>query len=309
MYLQRNLLVLSTLKFAGIEKIIFETPTYFGTRLQAELLGLSVVRVPCYYEGGFDAGLATFRAEILRNHPCALWITQPRFGIGTNQPITRLRELANLLGPKDAFVIDEAAEQTFPSISASLGPVDCAVIRARGLLKGIGLNGLRMSVVLHPPQWRERFTDILEVVGASLDRFSLTNAVEIARQPNLFRSMLAHANAQVLRGRKKIEIMSLGSWAEPTPLENSYIGSILLNLSNLPGSYLEKRRALLSYCRDRRMPVILGASIGFAFDHNREAVRINYFTPDNNIESSVRILLEAHRVLIQSLAGPRHQES
>ena len=84
--------------------------------------------------------------------------------------------------------------------------------------------------------------------------------------------------------------MSLGSWMEPTALENSYIGSLLLDLTVLPGEYAEKRKALLSYCRDRRMPVILSASIGFAFDERLEAVRVNYFTSSENLRSAAQIL-------------------
>jgi aspartate/methionine/tyrosine aminotransferase len=298
-----NLSVLSALKIEGIESIIFETPMYFGTRQQAELLGLKIIRIPCFRDNRFDNSVATFHRGILEQRRCALWLTQPRFGIGTNQSIDFVCELARLLGPHNVLVIDEAAEQMFPSTLSGLGPVECTIIRTRGLLKGIGLNGLRTAFVLHPRSWRAKITEVLEAVGASLDRYSLTNAAALAKRPGLFHSMLIHANTQVQRERKNLEVMSLGSWMEPTALENSYIGSLLLDLTVLPGEYAEKRKALLSYCRDRRMPVILSASIGFAFDERLEAVRINYFTSSENLRSAARILLDAEQVLRQDLLG------
>lgn len=274
---------------------------YFGTRQQAELLGLNSIRVPCFRDNLFDAGLASFQSAIMRYRRCALWLSQPRFGLGTNQGLDRIRELGRSLGAHNVLVIDEAAEQNFPSHIAAAGAMECTLIRTRGLLKGIGLNGLRTAFVLHPSQWRARFVDTLEALGASLDRYSLTNAAALAKKPILFRSMLAHANEQVQRERRKIEVMSLGSWMEPTALENSYMGSLLLDFSALPGTYAEKRTALLNYCRDCRMPVVLGASIGFAFDDRLEAVRINYFTPSDNIQRSTQILLEAKERLIRTL--------
>jgi histidinol-phosphate/aromatic aminotransferase/cobyric acid decarboxylase-like protein len=289
-----NLLVLCGLKANGFDTIIFETPAYFATLQQTELLQLSCIRIPCFRDEQFEASLSAFEQAICGNARCALWITQPRFGLGTNQKLDRLRALGELLGPNNPLVIDEAAEQTFPSVVAALGPIRCPVIRTRGLLKGAGLNGLRISFVLHCPHWRSRFEEILEAAGASLDRFSLSNAASIALTPGLLPSMLTQANAQVQRERKKLEIMSLGSWMEPTALENSYIGSLLLDLTSLPGSYESKRKAFLAFCRTRRMPVILSASVGFAFDDRWEAVRINYFTPADNVERAARTLLEAY---------------
>jgi hypothetical protein len=109
--------------------------------------------------------------------------------------------------------------------------------------------------------------------------------------------MLLHANGQVCRERKKLEVMSMGSWMEPTTLENSYMGSLLLDFSSVPGAYLDKRKALLSFCKECRMPIILSASIGFALDERCEAVRINYFTSAENVERAGHILLEAQRRL------------
>ena len=87
-----------------------------------------------------------------------------------------------------------------------------------------------------------------------------------------------------------LETVLLDGWATPTKLENSYIGSVLLDLSRLPGTYWEKREAILLECRDLALPVVLRASIGFAFDPTWEAVRINYFTSEENVVETGRLL-------------------
>jgi hypothetical protein len=133
---------------------------------------------------------------------------------------------------------------------------------------------------------------LLESAGASLDRFSLVNAAELAKSPELLSRMLAAANAQVIRLRKSLAVLTVGSWAEPTALENAYIGSILLDLRNLPGTYQQKRTAFLEYCQEVRLPVILRSSIGFAYDSGWEALRINYFTPDENVDRAGRLIVE-----------------
>ncbi|WP_198135141.1 aminotransferase class I/II-fold pyridoxal phosphate-dependent enzyme [Rhodopseudomonas palustris] len=288
-----NLAVLYVLKEAGIDTILFESPAYYATLQQAELLKMEFIRLPTFRAERFEADLERFESILYSRSNCAIWLTQPRFGIGSNQCLKRLRHLGEILGPRRMLVIDEAAEQMFPSVTSGLSQMRCPVFRTRGIVKGVGLNGIRASVILHPPQWRSNFEEILEAAGASLDRFSLSNVALLADTPMLLPTMLRIANAQVRRERAKLEIMSLGSWMQPTPLENGYIGAIMLDLSCIVGSYARKRSALLGFCKDRRMPIVLGSSIGFAFDDEFEAVRINYFTPTENIEKTGAILLEA----------------
>lgn len=294
--------MLTALKRREFKHIVFETPAYFATLEQAELLGLTVTRVPCFKEKQFEITVEDFAKHINPREKTAVWLTQPRFGIGTNQNIDQLQELTDRLGSTNMLVVDEAGEQNYPSLLSKISEFGCDIIRTRGLIKGIGLNGLRISLVLHPPDWRREFECLLEVVGASVDRYSLNSATKLAETPLLLPSMLKTANEQVRSFRCKLETSLLGSWATPTALENSYIGSILLDLSQLPGGYVEKRKALLLEFQSLNMPVVLAASIGFAFDPQLEAVRMNYFTPEKNITNTGQVLNLAFDGIIKRLS-------
>jgi histidinol-phosphate/aromatic aminotransferase/cobyric acid decarboxylase-like protein len=287
-----NLVVLGALRERQIDTIIFETPAYYGTLEQARLLGFRIVRIPTFRHSAFGTPLDTLLAAVREDGRHAFWFTQPRFGVGIDQNVERLQGLAEALSSRDILVFDEAAEQKFPSVLSALGPTSCDIIRTRGMLKGVGLNGLRLSAIIHPKHWRAEMQGLLESAGASLDRFSLVNAADLAKTPELLPRMLAAANSQVIRLRKSLAVLTVGSWAEPTFLENAYIGSILLDFRSLPGTYQQKRTAFLEYCREVRLPVILRCSIGFAYDPDWEALRINYFTPDDNVDRAGRLILE-----------------
>ena len=296
-----NLAVLITLKAKGIRTIIFECPAYYATLDQASILDFRILRVAGQLDTDFNIPIEKFIAK-LPPEPCAVWMTQPRFGLGTDQNLGCLRNLGTALRRDDIIIFDEAAEQAFPSTLSRLGPLNCEVIRTRGLVKGIGLNGLRAAAILHTPKWRRPFEHALEPSGASLDRFSLHNVAELGGQTPLMAGLLKTASEQVIRLRKKAEVASIGTWLTPTPLTNGYISTFFLNFSGLPGNYWEKRHALLSYCQEQRVPIVLRASIGFPFDENWEAVRINYFTSEENVETSAEILVDAFPILADRLA-------
>ena len=297
-----NLAILCAMRRRGVERIVFETPAYFATPEQARLLGFEIDRIPSARADDFDAPIEKFTNAAHSGGRSALWLTQPRFGIGKDQALSRIKELAAALGERHVLVLDEAGEQRHPSHLSGLGDVGCDVVRARGVTKGVGLNGLRISMVLHPRHWRDDLERVLETAGASIDRYSLMSAAELASSPLLLPAMLRAANHQVCTARQALDRILLGSWATPTPLENSYIGSVLLDLSTLPGTYADQRSALLAVCRDLRMPVVLRASIGFAFDPAWEAIRMNYFTPEENVVETGRMLNLAHGLISARLA-------
>ena len=285
-----NLALLCAMKRRGIEHIVFETPAYFATVEQAKLLGFAVDRIASTRETGFNPPLKAFTDLTGPLRRSALWITQPRFGIGTNQSIGRLEAICEALGPNHVLAIDEAGEQMHPSHLSGLGGTACPIVRIRGLIKGIGLNGLRISAILHPGTWRDDLERVLEPAGASIDRYSLKSVAGLAEDANLLPAMLRAANTQVRRSRALLETMLVGGWASPTKLENSYIGSVILDLKSLPGTYGQKREAILREARDLKMPIVMRASIGFAYDPDWEAIRINYFTPEANVAATGRSL-------------------
>lgn len=298
-----NLLVLRSLRKARVDGIVFETPAYFATVDQARLIGFKPRRVASFRQEQFEAPLDRIGRALHGLRRPALWITQPRFGLGTNQCRERVSALAALLGPKGVLVVDEAAEQMFPSHLSGMEGLHCDVLRIRGLVKGAGLNGLRISAILHPGSWRDQMERGLETCGASIDRISLVNASALGADPKLFREMLRLNNLQVRQFQALAALVTRGSWAEPTPLENSYIGTLLIDFQRLPGTYAEKRRAFLEHCRAIRLPVVLRASVGFAHDPAWEGVRLNYFTPGENVEAAARLLAAAEEPVRQLLAG------
>jgi histidinol-phosphate/aromatic aminotransferase/cobyric acid decarboxylase-like protein len=300
-----NLLVLRALRKARVDGIVFETPAYFATVDQARLIGFKPRRVPSFRDEGFEAPPDRLTRGLGGLRRPALWITQPRFGIGSNQSHERVRTLAALLGSEGILIIDEAAEQLFPSHLSELRGLGCDVIRIRGLVKGAGLNGLRISAILHPEAWRDQMERGLETCGASIDRISLANAADLASDPKFFGEMLRQNNLQVREFRALAALAARGSWVEPTALENSYIGSLLIDFRGLPGAYAHQRRALLEHCRSIGLPVVLRASIGFAHDQTWEGVRLNYFTPRENVEAAARLLAEAELPVRRLLASYR----
>ena len=285
-----NLALLCALKYREIKRIVFETPAYFATIDQAKILGFEVDRIRSERASGFEAPIERFIESANESTRSAVWLTHPRFGIGIDSPIERLRAIGNALGQRHVLVIDEAAEQRYPSNTSKLGRVPCDILRTRGLLKGVGLNGIRLSVILHPASWRTDIEQTLEIAGASIDRYAIASINSIANNRDLLPAMLRAANNQVCNSRRRLERMLIGSWAQPTPLANGYIGSIFLDFSILPGDFSKKREIFIETCKNMKMPIVLRSSIGFAYEPVWEAIRINYFTPEDNITATGHIL-------------------
>mgnify|MGYP001762481742 CR=1 len=288
-----NLVVLAALKARGIDTVIFETPAYYATLMQATMLGFCVKKIPCLPDNDFEISIDDLKS-LCTLSPFAVWMTQPRFGIGKNQCREHVRNIAEIMRPSDVLIFDEASEQLYPSVLSNLEIIGCNVIRTRSLLKGLGLNGLRTAVILHPSEWRAEMEIQLEPSGASLDRFSLRNVASLAENSMLLPALLATANSQATGFRKELDLMTLGTWIKPTTLVNGYMGSLILDFNKLPGNYLQKREALLNYCKSQKMPVVLRASIGFPYDESWEAIRINYFTSRENVMTSAQILIDGY---------------
>jgi DNA-binding transcriptional MocR family regulator len=161
------------------------------------------------------------------------------------------------------------------------------------MVKGIGLNGLRIAFAMHPAKWRGAFEDALETAGASLDRFSLANARKFAAEPKLFSSLLMAAREQVEQSQKAADVVMTGTPVTATRVQNGYMGTLMVDLSTFAGSYADNRSALLNACRAHRLPIVLKASAGFAADETWEGVRMNYFTSRDNAVKSAEVLVKA----------------
>jgi histidinol-phosphate/aromatic aminotransferase/cobyric acid decarboxylase-like protein len=282
--------VLIALRRLGVKTIVFETPAYGVTVNQARHTGYKVVLLPTYFRDNFALSV---EPNLLGKHrPLVFWLTQPRMSLGINQEERPVESLLGQLSPNDFLVIDEATEQQCPAVLSHLSEKvgRQKVLRIRGLLKPMGLNGLRLACVLHSEGLRVNLENAQDVIGASLDLYSLQMAVELAQRKDLFFTMLSVANKQVTSLRKKAEILALDSGVKVSHLVNGYMGTVFIPFNGGKKKYSENRGKLLNYCRSRRMPVILGSNMLFAFDPEWEQVRFNYFSREDHILRAMEVL-------------------
>ncbi|HEX4964026.1 MAG TPA: aminotransferase class I/II-fold pyridoxal phosphate-dependent enzyme [Thermoanaerobaculia bacterium] len=284
---EASLMALIFLKSNGISTIVFESPAYGVSIKQARYVGLATRLCPTYIDDDYEMHLDAM--NLSATTPIALWLTQPRMSLGYDQPTSFINSALETLSARDFLVIDEATEQRFPSHLRDLwSRVDRPnILRLRGFLKGVGLNGLRLAFVLHDARFRNELEAAQELIGSSLDSFSLQVAVAIADTTGRLKILLETANRQTTSLRAKADKIAFGSEVRMSGLVNGYIGSAMLDLKSIPGSHEQKRKRLLSFCFDRRMPVLLSSTMRFAFDPNWEKVRINYFNQPKHVLKAV----------------------
>ncbi len=290
---QANLIALLALRESGVSRIIIDCPAYYGTIEQALTLGFEVVLAPQTIGGALRGELAILDLPRATFQGAALWITQPHFAIGVNWDPTVLDKLLQRSAGVAAIVIDEAADQTLgpTAIREVIARVSrtTMLFRTKGLFKGIGLNGLRLSLVFHPKEFRSLVYSCLDTVGGSLDTCSLHSATEISERPSQFQTLLSCAVAQVQGRRKLAETAALGTPIMVSPLENAYIGTLFFPIVGV-GNWPEKMEAFLGRCRDELMPVVISDSMYFMPGGDYGAIRINYFTDEANVIASVETL-------------------
>lgn len=284
-----TMLTLLVLKMRGVKRIVFETPAYGVTINQAKHLGLDTDLIPTYIDESFRLEKDRVRRSVNKNS--ALWLTQPRMSLGVDQRPEYVAELARSMPPDTFLVIDEATEQRVPSTLASLNeliPDHVELVRLRGVTKGLGLNGLRLSFVLHDSAMRTSTQEAQAIVGDSLDVFSLAVAAGLGRDSERFVRCLDIARGQVSKLRTRATRLAWGTSLRVSPLVNGYIGSVAVPLS--PGDG-KGRMDLLEHCQAKRTPVILGSTMRFARSDSWEFVRVNYFSAPHHIARGIDTLV------------------
>lgn len=284
-----SLIVLSYLKYEkGVNRVYFETPCYFGSYNQSAYLQIESNLVPTFFENDFEMNLETD----FGNQPKVFWITQPRFGMGKNYNTDTITSLVKKLKKNDFLVVDEATEQLFPSHLKEYNfQNDPRIIKIRSPFKGMGINGPRLSCIIHGQEARKPIQNILENIQGSIDTFSLQFAHELFSDQEKYVSMLNTANQQVIQLFNKLKVWTAASFIAPLHLDNGYIGAIGLTYQDLSHGYRKRREELLKYCALNRMPVILGSNLKFAKDEKREFIRINYFNTAKDLKNSIDVLL------------------
>ena len=255
--------ILIALKRLGAKTVVFESPAYGVTVNQAKHSGYKVILIPTYQHDNFALPLE--KTIVKRPHPVVYWLTQPRVSLGFDQEEAVVERLLSKISADDFLVIDEATEQRCPAILSHLSEKSQRVLRIRGLLKPLGLNGLRLACVLHSVDLRASLESAQDIVGASLDLYRLQMAAQLAKKKDLFFRMISVANTQVTGLRRKAEFLALGTEIKLSNIVNGYMGCVFVPLKGGKRNYHENRSKLLNHCLSRRMPVILGSSMLFAF--------------------------------------------
>ncbi len=285
---------LFALKNMGVTHIVADTPLYFGSIYQMNLLGFNVTLLPTYADSGYLSGIQN-HVKTARS-PTVFWISQPKFGLGIDQNLSIVEQLIDLIPQGCWLVIDEAMEMRFPSwLSQSERFVaDAPVIRLRGFFKPLGLNGFRIAAALHPPALRSHYESLQWAVTGGLDGFSLAVLNEFAQSPAQFKGMLDHCREKILTRREIIESFLSGSSLKLNPIVNGYIGSMRIPWGTRPEKHVQMRDSLLSFCQAIKMPVMLGASMLFAFEEGTEIVRLNFLSEPHHIENFAKVMAERY---------------
>jgi hypothetical protein len=251
--------------------------------------------VPTYRRDGYrlEASAAVRKAQKM---PLALWLTQPRFALGINQSLDHLRSILRRLHDIGSYVvIDEVMDQSFPAHLAALGAMSegpgLSLIRIRSFVKAVGLNGVRLAVIMHPATLRRPIVNALEMLGGAVDVHSLASVASLADDVPRYKTMLATANRQVTRLWVQAERLVRGTPLSINPLVNGYIGSMVADVTPFGKTTEERRTGLLEGCRSVRTPIVLGASFYVAIDPPTETVRLNFFIHPDELLRGVRNIL------------------
>jgi histidinol-phosphate/aromatic aminotransferase/cobyric acid decarboxylase-like protein len=288
-----SLIILAYLKNTyGTSHVYFETPCYFASLSQAEMLGYKVERLATHLEDGFLLN----STQIPHSGPKVLWLTQPRYGLGQHQEKRLLEEYLKTLGKNDFIVLDEAADNTYPTWLSDFNfSRDPRILKIRSPFKGVGINGPRISAILHASQYRKSIEIHLEKLQGSIDVNSLEFGLKVMGNEQLYRSLLENSNEQILKVNKKLHVQSLGSGLILSEMQSGYIGSVAVPYEDPSNRTYQKREGLLAFCAEHRMPVILGANLNFATNAAYEFIRLSYFNHEDVLRRAISILISFAR--------------
>lgn len=287
-----SFITLLFLQTQNVRTVFFETPAYFASIEQARSLNLDTILLPTYLHNDFQVSDDVINFIKTYNEPKAIWITQPRFGLGINQNRDTISKLVDSLNKYDFLIIDEATEQLFPTFINDVNfTMSKNIIKVRSFFKSTGLNGPRISFILHHEKYRYKIENLLEVAQGAVDCFSLEFGKKNLENVEFFKLLLKTSNEYVKSVRKKVQLYALGTDTFVIPLDNGYIGSIAVKLKQNK-DYFKDREELIGHCASHKVAVILGATMKFAKDPLYEYIRINYFNTEYTLLKGMELLLK-----------------
>lgn len=203
-----SLIVQKFLKEKGISNVILETPAYYATIFQLQSLGMNITLIPTYYDNAFKWDI-----DDLETNSC-VWITNPRISLGNSQEKEFLLKLCKKVQAKDSYlIIDEATELTIPSLTLDKDfiPYMSHIIRLRSLFKPLGINGPRISLIIHHENFSNDLKKWIWTFQGGLDFYSINISQEIKQNTQEYKSLFYNTKNQAVNLHKTIKSMLIAS--------------------------------------------------------------------------------------------------
>lgn len=268
--------------------VAHETPSFFASVEQAKTMGFDNYLIPTNQEDNF----CVTEEDIMNLNELAskytLVLTQPKIGIGINRNVDQISEILKIMHQDSLLIIDEAADRNFPMKYEVRTISDKRLLRVKGIFKGLGLNGIRASVIFHDREFKQQISSLLEIFGGTLDSFSIKMLAEIAENESFFLSSLEYATQYIRTGSNLVKTRLLGSLAQFETVENGYLGIVKIPFGNK--DFYNARKTLLKEARRLKSPLVLGSSMYFPYDGFSEWIRFNLFSSKENIIRSADII-------------------
>ena len=289
------LAVLFFLKSRGIMDVYFEAPIFFGTFEQAKAVGMRVHVILTAPEEKYHLTRECLEHVLDgQKAPIALIVTQPKYGDGGLRTDENLQMIQNLLGADNYLVIDEAADNVIPGNGSKFpSPLPPNLFRVRGIAKGLGLNGIKLSAIFHSSTNKGGIAEILEATSGSLDSYSDAVLRHVEGSADFLLESYDAARSYVEQGNRIAQTI-LGNYCEyVSKVESGYMGVASVKFSDSPlpqKKFYQRRASFLQDASGMGIPLTLGASLYYPTDLTSEKVRFNYFTSHENIEKASLML-------------------
>lgn len=279
------------LKRYGINEVYFETPAYFGAVNQCRLLDIGIKFIPTLLSDNFCVKLEVLKSIINQNidKKIAFMFSDPKFGLGIKQSQEILNFIYSLTSKNVYFLIDEAANietDKQPHINNNEN-----IIRLRGIVKGLGLNGIKVAAIFHDKKFRNDFIELLEGISGNIDTYSYKFIQSIASNAETYNLLKSEARKYIINKYTIFKQIIIRPEVILPPLDSGYIGCIGIQLpyknNNVtPENYSEFKHRILTHAKEIKVPLVTGAALYFPYDLKYEWIRVCYFSSVDNIEKS-----------------------
>lgn len=270
------------LRSREINRVLLETPCYYGTKFQLASVGFDTKLIPTFASEGFQ-----IPKRYHRQVQCVYWVTQPRISIGIDQVTSRLLELCAWLDEYDSLlVVDEATELKTPPLFArkEFDAFRNRIIRLKSLFKPLAINGQRFAFMIHPPRMAEALKKFVWIAHGGIDRFSSEHVFWARENVGEYNRLKAATLAQCTETALQLQRSLRNSPISLPDYENGYTTAFHLPLSALSGRVPgNERQELICICERLGVFPTLGASMYFADEAGNEQIRINLLSDKDQL--------------------------